>query len=36
MNAKEDFYKDRESQIAAIEQSFEAAKKPVNTFFSLF
>ena len=25
-----DFYKDRESQIEAIEKSFIAAKKPVN------
>ncbi len=27
-----DFYKDRESQIKAIEKSFDAAKQPVNTF----
>ncbi len=31
-----DFYKDRESQIEAIEKSFIAAKKPVNKFFFYF
>ena len=29
-NKDADFYKDRESQIEAIERSFTASKKPVN------
>ena len=29
-----DFYKDKESQIEAIEKSFEAAKQPITKHFS--
>ena len=36
LQINEDFYKDRESQIAAIEKSFDAAKKTVIISFLKF